>query len=159
MSFGTGHHATTFLMIQQMMQIDFSDKRILDMGCGTAILAILVEKLGAKEIQAIDIDEWVYNNALENLKMNGCNNIQITIGGPEKIKGVFDGVLANINRNVLLNNMPQYSAVLKTAGFILFSGFYIEDLILIKQTALDCGLEYIQHTTNDNWVAVQFVKR
>ena len=159
MSFGTGHHATTFVMMQQMLQIDFSNKRILDMGCGTAVLAILAEKLGATETQGIDIDVWAYNNALENLKMNECNNIQISIGGTEKIKGVFDGVLANINRNVLLTNMPQYSAALKTDGFILFSGFYTEDLMLIKQTALDCGLEYIQHTTKHNWVAAQFVKR
>ena len=159
MSFGTGHHATTSSMMEQMLQIDFYDKRILDIGCGTAVLAILAEKLGATEIQGIDIDEWAYNNALENLKLNGCYNIQITIGGAEKIKGVFDGVLANINRNVLLNDMPKYSAALKMAGFILFSGFYTEDLMLIKQTALDCGLEYIQHTTKDNWVAAQFVKR
>ena len=158
MSFGTGHHATTFGMMQQMLQMDFSDKRILDMGCGTAVLAILAEKLGAKETQGIDIDEWAYNNALENLQMNGCYNIQITIGGAEKIKGVFDVILANINCNVLLNDMPQYSAALKTGGFILFSGFYTEDLMLIKQTAIDCGLEYIQHTTKDNWVAAQFVK-
>ena len=158
MSFGTGHHATTFGMMQQMLQIDFSNKRILDMGCGTAVLAILAEKLGATETQGIDIDEWAYNNALENLQMNDCNNIQITIGGSEKIKGVFDGILANINRNVLLNDMPQYSAALKIGGFILFSGFYTEDLILIKQTAIDCDLEYIQHTTKDNWVAAQFSK-
>lgn len=158
MSFGTGHHATTFGMIQQMLQIDFSDKRILDMGCGTAVLAILAEKLGAQEIQGIDVDEWAYNNALENLQMNGCNNIQITIGGTKKIKGVFDGVLANINRNVLLNDIPQYSVALKTDGFILLSGFYTEDLILIKQTAQDCGLKYIQHTNKDNWVAAQFLK-
>tara|TARA_B100001115_G_C15824386_1_gene410266 strand:- start:58 stop:879 length:822 start_codon:yes stop_codon:yes gene_type:complete len=159
MSFGTGHHATTFVMMQQMLQIDFYDKRILDMGCGTAVLAILAEKLGATETQGIDIDEWAYNNALENLQMNECNNIQITIGGTEKIKGVFDGILANINRNILLNDMSQYSAALKTGGFILFSGFYTEDLIPIKQTAIDCGLGYIQHTTKDNWVAAQFVKR
>lgn len=159
MSFGTGHHATTFGMMHQMLQIDFSNKRILDMGCGTAVLAILAEKLGATEIQGIDIDEWAYNNALENLQMNGCENIQIAIGGAEKIEGFFDGILANINRNVLLNDMPSYSNALKASGFILFSGFYTEDLGLIKQTALDCGLEYIQYTTKDNWVAAQFVKR
>ena len=124
-----------FGVMQQMLQIDFSGKRILDIGCGTAVLAILAEKLGATETQGIDIDEWAYNNALENLQMNGCYNIQITIGGAEKIKGVFDLILANINCNVLLNDMPQYSAALKT-GFILFSGFYTEDLMLIKQTAL-----------------------
>ncbi len=159
MSFGTGHHATTLGMIQQMLQIDFSGKRILDIGCGTAVLAILAEKLGAIETQGIDIDEWAYKNALENLKMNMCCNIQITIGGAEKLKGFFDGVLANINRNVLLNDMPQYSAALKTGGFILFSGFYSEDLMLIKQRALDCRLEYIQHTNKENWVVAQFEKR
>ena len=89
--FGTGHHATTFGMMQQMLQTNFSNKRILDMGCGTAVLAILAEKLGATETQGIDIDEWAYNNALENLQMNDCNNIQITIGGSEKIKGFLMG--------------------------------------------------------------------
>jgi len=158
MSFGTGHHATTYGMIQQMLQIEFSGKRILDIGCGTAVLAILAEKLGATETQGIDIDEWAYNNALENLQMNDCKNIQISIGGVEKIKGFFDGVLANINRNILLNDIPQYSAALKKGGFILFSGFYTEDLMLIKQIAHDYGLEYIQHTNKDNWVAAQFVK-
>ena len=159
MSFGTGHHATTFAMMQQMLQMDFSGKRILDIGCGTAVLAILAEKLGAIETQGIDIDEWAYNNALENLQMNMCCNIQITIGGAEKLKGFFDGILANINRNVLLNDMPQYSAVLKTGGFILLSGFYSEDLKLIKQRALDCSLEYIQHRNKENWVVAQFEKR
>lgn len=159
MSFGTGHHATTFGMMQQMLQMDFTNKRILDMGCGTAVLAILAEKLGATDIQGIDIDEWAYNNALENLHMNGCENIQLVIGGAEKIESVFDGILANINRNILLNDMPQYAAALKASGFILFSGFYTEDLALIKETALDCGLKYIQYTTKDNWVAAQFIKR
>ena len=159
MSFGTGHHATTFVMMQQMLNTNFSGKRILDMGCGTAVLAILAEKLGATEIQGIDIDEWAYNNAIENLKINKCNNIQITIGGAEKINGFFDGILANINRNVLLNDMPTYSSALKTDGLILFSGFYTDDLVIVKQTALDYGLKYIQHTTKDNWVVAQFVKR
>ncbi len=140
MSFGTGHHATTFGMMGQMLKMDFSGKRILDMGCGTAVLAILAEQLGASDIQGVDIDEWAYNNALENLEMNACQNIQIEIGGAEKIKGQFDGVLANINRNVLLNDMPIYSNALKRGGFILFSGFYTEDLPLIQSTALANGL-------------------
>ena len=159
MSFGTGHHATTAGMMGQMLNMDFAGKRILDMGCGTAVLAILAEKLGATDIQGIDIDEWAYNNALENLEMNASKNIRIVIGGAEKIEGQFDGVLANINRNVLLNNMLIYSGVLKIGGFILFSGFYTEDLPLIQSAALAQGLHYIQHTTKDNWVAAQFVKR
>ena len=112
----------------------------------------------APETQGIDIDEWAYNNALENLQMNIVITFKLLLVDL-KNKRFFDGILANINRNVLLNDMPQYSAALKTGGFILFSGFYSEDLILIKQTAIDCGLEYIQHTTKDTWEAAQFVKR
>lgn len=159
MSFGTGHHATTFGMMEQMLKMNFSGKRILDMGCGTAVLAILAEKLGASEVQGIDIDHWAYNNSLENLAMNQCQNIQISIGGSEQIKHSFDGILANINRNVLLNDIPTYAAALKKEGFILFSGFYSEDLALIQEKSSASGLSYVQHTNKDNWVAAQFIKK
>lgn len=159
MSFGTGHHATTFGMVEQMLKMDFRNKRILDMGCGTAVLAILAEKLGAAEVQGIDIDEWAYNNALDNLAMNQSQNIQIAIGGAEQIQPPFDGILANINRNVLLNDMPVYTDALKEGGFILFSGFYTEDLALMQEKAVTCGLSYVQHTSKDNWVAAQFIKK
>lgn len=159
MSFGTGHHATTYSMMKQMLSIDFKGKRVLDMGCGTAVLAILAEKLGATNIQGIDIDEWAYNNALENIQMNGCQEISIHIGGAEQIEGTFQGVLANINRNVLLADMKIYAEALETGGFILFSGFYTEDLAMIQQAAKDVQLDYLQHSSKDNWVAAQFVKR
>ena len=137
MSFGTGHHATTFGMMEQMLQFDFQGKRVLDMGCGTAVLAILAEKLGSTHIQeAIDIDEWAYKNALENIQMNNCKNIQINIGGTEKIQTKFDIILANINRNILLKDMPNYVSALKPNGSLFLSGFFLEDFEIIKHSAL-----------------------
>lgn len=159
MSFGTGHHATTFGMMEQMLQLDFQGKRVLDMGCGTAVLAILAEKLGSTHIQAIDIDEWAYKNALENIQMNNCKNIQINIGGAEKIQTKFDIILANINRNILLKDMPNYVSALKPNGSLFLSGFFLEDFEIIKQSASSFGIINIQHHTHDNWVTAQFLKQ
>ena len=158
MSFGTGHHATTNGMMTSMFDLDFFSKRVLDMGCGTAVLAILAEKLGSNEIQAIDVEEWAYKNAIENSKMNTCNNIQVLWGGKEKIEGDFDIILANINRNILLEDMSIYSKHLKQDGIILLSGFYIKDLDKISEEAINNKLQYINHTSQQDWVTAKFKK-
>jgi ribosomal protein L11 methyltransferase len=158
MSFGTGHHATTSGMMRQMLSVDFQRKRVLDMGCGTAVLAILAEKLGAKEVLAIDIEEWAFNNSKENMEVNGSKNIEVDQGGAEKIRGTFDVILANINRNVLLQDMQLYGQHLKDGGTILFSGFYQEDLALIKDEASKHNLTFQSHQHKDNWVTAQFQK-
>jgi ribosomal protein L11 methyltransferase len=146
-------------MIKAMRHIDFEGKSILDMGCGTAVLAILAEKLNAKSIQAIDIEEWAYKNAIENTDKNQCKTIEVLFGGSEKIEGDFDIVLANINRNILLADMGVYAAHLKADGLILFSGFYEKDLDIIKAEATIHKLDYIQHFTIKDWVITTFRKR
>ena len=159
MSFGTGHHSTTEGVIKAMRHIDFEGKSVLDMGCGTAILAILAEKLNAKSVQAIDIEEWAYKNAIENTEKNQCKAIEVLFGGSEKIEGDFDIILANINRNILLADMGVYAAHLKADGLILFSGFYEKDLDIIKAEATIHKLDYIQHFTIKDWVITTFRKR
>ncbi|MBL6657206.1 MAG: 50S ribosomal protein L11 methyltransferase [Flavobacteriales bacterium] len=159
MSFGTGHHSTTKGMIKAMRHINFESKNVLDMGCGTAVLAILAEKLNAHSVQAIDIEEWAYKNAIENTQKNECNNITVLFGGSEKIKGDFDIILANINRNILLSDMSIYASHLKADGLILFSGFYEKDLDIIKDEATIHKLDYIEHFTIKDWVITTFRKR
>ncbi|MEC8274029.1 MAG: 50S ribosomal protein L11 methyltransferase, partial [Bacteroidota bacterium] len=141
-----------------MLSLDFQEKRVLDMGCGTAILAILAHQLGSNEIDAIDIEEWAYNNSLENISMNGSSNIVVHKGGKEKIEGEFDIILANINRNILIQDMYAYSSHLIQDGLILFSGFYDQDLDLINQEAKRQGLKYISHNSKNNWVTAKFQK-
>ena len=158
MSFGTGHHATTYGMMEAMLSLDFQEKKVLDMGCGTAVLAILAHQLGSNKVDAIDIEEWAYNNALENISMNGSSNIVVHKGGKEKIEGEIDIILANINRNILIQDMYVYSRHLLQDGLILFSGFYEQDLDLIKQEAKRQGLKYISHNSKNNWVTAKFQK-
>ncbi len=159
MSFGTGHHQTTALMMQTMLQIDIANKNILDMGCGTGILAILASKLNAKNITAIDNDINCYESVLENSALNQINNINVLIGSKEDIPAdQYDVILANINRNILLDQMDVYTTVLKPGGEILFSGFYeTPDLDLIIDAARALNLKYISHQTLDNWVAARFI--
>ena len=142
MSFGTGHHATTSGMVRAMMDLDFDNINVLDMGCGTSVLAILASKLGAKNIVAIDINEWAFENSLENLTVNGVENVQVLCGDAELINNQFDVILANINRNVLLNDMNIYSKALVQNGIILFSGFYRHDLDLMIETANSNNLDF-----------------
>lgn len=160
MSFGTGHHSTTALVMEAMMQIDFKGKTVLDMGSGTGILAILASKMGAAQIKAIDIEEWAYKNALENVDMNGASGIEVFQGGAEQIgDDVFDVILANINRNVLLEQMPTYTKALKDGGVLLLSGFLTEDKDIINKSAADNGLVFVSDDTNKNWVAARFEKK
>lgn len=162
MSFGTGHHPTTTLMLKTLL--DFSGqmkgKRVLDMGCGTGILSILAAKLGASTVTGIDIDEWSYRNARENIENNQLQNIQIKIGNAgllEKEKE-FDFILANINRNILLTDMPFYERCLKDGGILIMSGFYTQDLPSIRQKAAELGMTYGDQKMKQNWVAVSFTK-
>jgi ribosomal protein L11 methyltransferase len=159
MAFGTGHHQTTELIIRSILEEDFSNKALLDMGCGTAILAILASMRGADPIVAIDIDEWAYDNAMENLNLNNIENIKVLIGGAELLgKQAFDVILANINRNILLNDISQYATVLHKNGNLFMSGFYAEDIPAIRTECQKHGLTYISHKEKDNWVAVKFKK-
>lgn len=160
MAFGTGHHQTTELMIREILNIDFKNKSVLDMGCGTAILAILASMRGANPILGIDIDKWAYDNAMENLSLNKTNNIRIEIGGAELLgKETFDVILANINRNILLNDIQHYASVLNENGELYMSGFYTEDIPVIKEECEKHKLQFIHNNLKDNWTAVKFVKQ
>jgi ribosomal protein L11 methyltransferase len=159
MSFGTGHHATTSLMIRMMLDVDFKNKRVLDMGCGTGILSILADKLGASNVMAIDIEEWAYKNSLENIEQNHATNVEVHRGDAALLRGKsFDFILANINRNILLSDMPFYSASLKSGGGILLSGILTEDKKVISERASDCDLKYINEANENNWLAIHFIK-
>jgi ribosomal protein L11 methyltransferase len=159
MAFGTGHHQTTAMMMQLMLENDFKDKNVLDMGCGTGILAILASKLGAAELTAIDYDIVCYESTIENSALNGIDNIKALCGSKEVIPEVqFDTILANINRNILLDQMERYARVLKPGGEIYFSGFYESpDLDIITEEARRYGLKYIIHKKDKDWVAAKFV--
>jgi ribosomal protein L11 methyltransferase len=158
MSFGTANHETTSQIISLMLLTDFKDKDVLDMGSGTAVLAILAKKLGSARTVAIDNDEWAYRNAFTNVALNGIDDIEIVLGDASSIQGSFDIVLANINRNILLRDMHCYVEAMKPQGRIFFSGFYSEDLASIKAEAERLGLRYELHLVKNNWVAAEFVK-
>lgn len=159
MAFGTGHHQTTELMIREILKADFTGKSLLDMGCGTAILAILGSMRGADPILAIDIDQWAYDNAIENLQLNNVANIRVEIGGAELLgKESFDIVLANINRNILLNDIQYYVSVLNDGGSLFMSGFYVEDIPAIQGQCEKYGLQLSHYAQKDNWATVKFVK-
>jgi len=152
MSFGTGHHATTHLIISEMLQMEWEGLDVLDMGSGTAVLAILAEKMGARDIDAIDIDEWAFENAEENAKRNDCSKIRCLLGGAELLGDKkYDIILANINRNILLRDMHLYRAVLKDGGKILFSGFYEQDVIELEKVATPLGLKIQNKRMRNEW--------
>lgn len=161
MSFGTGHHATTYMMMKQMEALDFTTKTVFDYGCGTGVLAILAQKLGAKNSDAIDIDEWAYENTIENIGINDCKEtIQVYCGeievAPEK---EYDVVLANINRNVILSTMDQMAARLKKEGFLLTSGFLATDIELVVGEATKHGLRLVRELQREKWRCLVFAKR
>lgn len=160
MAFGTGNHETTYLMIGEMLKLDLRGKELLDMGCGTAVLAILASLKGAKRVAAIDIDEWAYNNALENIRLNHTEEIQVALGGAERIRefGTFDIVFANINRNILLNDICLYTTAIKPGGTLFMSGFYTEDIPAIEAECQKNGLTLDSYTQRNNWVAVKVLK-
>ena len=159
MSFGTAHHETTSQIIELMLQSDFTGLNLLDMGSGTGVLAILAKKLGSATTVAIDNDEWAYRNALDNIRLNGENEIIVELGDANSLnERQFDIILANINRNILLRDMKEYVKCLVDGGRIFFSGFYEEDLVLITKEAERLGLKYSNHVTKNNWTAAVFVK-
>jgi ribosomal protein L11 methyltransferase len=160
MSFGTGHHATTDLMIQELLPIDLKDKKILDMGSGTGILSILAAQKNAGDIWAIDNDEWAYNNSLENMKNNKADRVNIINGDAKAIPDIdFDIILANINRNILLNDIPVYSKHLKNEGILILSGIYSNDLKKIRDRAEKYNLHIHHYNTKNNWTAAYFTKK
>ena len=157
MSFGTGHHETTYMMLEYILDSDFNNKTVLDMGCGTGVLAILSEKKGAVSIDAVDIDAWSYQNTLENVKGNSCHKIKVSMGDTNAIKSKkFDIVMANINRNVLLVDIPVYSACLNPKGFLFLSGFYKRDLPAIQEVCECLDLRKESHIIRNDWVAVKY---
>jgi ribosomal protein L11 methyltransferase len=160
MAFGTGHHQTTTMMMRYILDADVKDKVILDMGAGTGILGILASKRGAKEIVAIDNDDVCYRSAIENATLNEINNLTSLCGSKEMIPAQdFDVILANINRNILLDQISHYAAVLKPGGSIYFSGFYENpDLDMIKEHCAKFNLNYTDHQKMNDWVAAKFVK-
>ena len=159
MSFGTGHHETTHMMIQHLLETDLVGKKTLDMGCGTAILAILAEMKGAQPIDAIDIDNWCYLNSIENAERNNCKHISVYEGDASLLVGKkYDIIIANINRNILLNDMQQYVDCLNENGILFLSGFYTEDIAVISESCTSKGLTYVKQFERNNWVALKFVK-
>lgn len=159
MAFGTGHHATTSQMVSAMLEMDFKGKSVMDMGCGTGVLAMLASLKGAEPIVAIDIDKWSYDNTLENMRINDIDNIDVKCGDAALLtEGEYDIFLANINRNILLNDMPAYVARIKDGGELLMSGFYSEDLTMIRERAEELGLTYAFHRVQDNWTVAGFMK-
>ncbi|MBZ9628633.1 50S ribosomal protein L11 methyltransferase [Psychroflexus sp. CAK1W] len=157
MSFGTGHHATTYQISELLLDEDCEDKRVLDMGCGTGVLGILADIRGAKSVDYIDIDTWCVENTEENLERNSCEG-RVILGGAEKIENDYDLILANINRNILLEDMSTYTSHLVSGGIIYFSGFYKEDLELIQKEAFKNELTFVKNQVKENWVAAKFTK-
>lgn len=158
MSFGTGHHETTHMMIQHLLETDVTNKITLDMGCGTGILAILAEMKGAKTIDAIDIDNWCYLNSIENAERNNCHNIYVYEGDASILKGKkYDLIIANINRNILLNDMHVYVDCLNKNGVLLLSGFYNEDIPFIDESCTEKGLTFVKKFKRNNWVSLKYV--
>jgi ribosomal protein L11 methyltransferase len=158
MSFGTGHHETTHMMIQHVLEIDVTNMKTLDMGCGTAILAILSEMKGAQPIDAIDIDNWCYLNSIENAERNNCNHITVYEGDASLlIDQKYDLIIANINRNILLNDMQSYVACLNKNGVLLLSGFYEEDIPFIDASCTEKGLKFVKKIQRNNWVSLKYV--
>ena len=157
MSFGTGHHETTYMMLQQLLPLSLEGTKVLDMGCGTGILAIMAALRGAHDITAIDIDPWCVENATENVQQNDCSFITIKEGDVSLITGEqYNLILANINRNILLSDIPAYTQALFSEGLLLVSGFYVEDLPAIKEKCQEVGLTYLSHIERNRWVSAKF---
>ena len=158
MAFGTGHHETTSLVIGEILDSDMSGKRVLDMGCGTSILAILARMKGATSCTAIDIDDWCVRNSIENIELNGVDEIEVCLGDASILadKGPFDMVIANINRNILLADMQHYVARMNEGATLLMSGFYVDDIPLIKAEAERLGLTFNGYKEKNRWVVTSF---
>lgn len=158
MAFGTGHHETTSLIIDELLDADLQGKSLLDMGCGTSVLAILARMRGAARCTAIDIDEWCVRNSLENIALNGLDGIEVFQGDASSLtdKGPFDMVIANINRNILLNDMEVYARRMNKAGTLLMSGFYADDIPAIRTEAERHGLRFHHQREKNRWAVTVF---
>ncbi|MGA0374110.1 MAG: 50S ribosomal protein L11 methyltransferase [Flavobacteriaceae bacterium] len=159
MSFGTGHHETTQMMISILLDLNCKNKSVLDMGSGTGVLGILAEKKGAKAVLAVDNDPWCVENTHENLRLNHCHKTKTELKNIVPLKNTFDMVLANINSNVLLEQIGDYGHILFPGGDLLLSGFYVEDLGMIKNTCEGEGFRFISNLEKKNWVAAYFTKK
>ncbi|WP_305728350.1 50S ribosomal protein L11 methyltransferase [Cytophaga hutchinsonii] len=162
MSFGTGHHATTSLMLEYELETDLQDKIMIDAGCGTGILSILAQKKGAKKIYAFDIEDWAFENLIENCNLNGCDRIQTGQGTITEIISAaiqVDILLANINKNVLLAEMDEYNKRLLPNGLLFLSGFYEEDITDILTRAEDAGFKKESFKVKDRWVSMKLIKK
>lgn len=158
MSFGTGHHETTHMMIQHILKNDFKNKSVLDMGCGTGVLAILAEKVGATKLDAIDIDNWSYLNSIENVERNDCKNISVYEGDAALLKNKkYDIIIANINRNILLNDIPTYANCLNENGKLFLSGFYEEDIPMLEDSCNKHMLKLKETLKRGDWVSLKFI--
>jgi ribosomal protein L11 methyltransferase len=157
MSFGTGHHETTHMMVQHLLQLDLENKKVLDMGCGTGILAIFAEMKGAKPLDAIDIDNWCYENSVENVTRNNCENISVYEGDAALlVDKKYDVIIANINRNILLMDIKVYTNCLQEGGILLLSGFYEQDIPVIDAEVIKYGLKLEKFIQRNNWVALKY---
>lgn len=160
MAFGTGNHETTHLMITAILGMECNGKKVLDMGCGSGILSILAAMKGAGAVTAIDIDEWSYSNALENAALNNINTISVMLGDASLLSDQsFDIILANIQRNILLQDMEAYRKVLVPGGELIMSGFYIADLESITGKAVSLGFELAQNMERSGWCAARYILR
>ena len=159
MSFGTAHHATTYLMLTFLEELDLVGKSVLDMGSGTGVLAILAAKKGAKPVVAVDVDEWAYRNAVENFERNNVD-VAPKLGDASLLTGetTYDVVLANINRNILLHDMEAYIRVMRPGAMLMLSGFYEHDIEALSSKCSSLGLNLINRRTRNDWAALQFQK-
>ncbi len=161
MSFGTGHHATTWLMLAEMLKMNLFGKDVIDVGCGTGILSIFAHMRGAKKIIGFDNNDWAYNNALENIELNNTGKVELFLGeiSSLNISGNFDIVLANINRNVILDEMKDYVGILKNNGEILFSGILIENFNDVDTKAKKQGLHFVKKVEREKWILIKYQKK
>ena len=159
MAFGTGHHETTSSIICELLDADLQGKSVLDMGCGTSILAILASMRGANPVTAIDIDDWCVNNSRDNIQLNGIDNITVELGDAHLLEGrePFDVIIANINRNILLADMDRYAVCMQKGSELFMSGFYVQDIPVIREKAESLGMTFVHHREKNNWAAVKFV--
>lgn len=157
MSFGTAHHPTTYMMLSYVAELDMVGRRVLDMGCGTAVLGILAKMRGADYVEGVDIDEWAFNNACENASTNNVD-ITLKLGDAGTLQGNFDIIIANINRNILLADMERYAAVLNVGGTLLLSGFYEADEGVLIARANELGMTLKSKKNRDGWSALQLTK-
>jgi ribosomal protein L11 methyltransferase len=160
MAFGTGHHQTTYLMLQEILRLDLKNRSVLDIGCGTAVLAILAAKMGARDIVAIDFDEWAYFNAKENVLLNNITDVAVRLGEVDLIQDEkYDFIFANINRNVLLQDIHHYAKAMNKGATLIMSGFYLEDVPIIKMECEKNNLSLQKTEQKDNWCAVVCLKK